>query len=138
MFTVENRRGRLIEVRMTSPTTMQEIDDSDGKMEKVLQAISGDGVVAADYAHARILPSAQAKRLAEIFRRHTPRVERSGILIAADSAVALLQMERMIHLAQNPGRKVFREVHELKAWLDELLTPLEKARLRAFFEAPRT
>jgi hypothetical protein len=140
MFTVQNHRGRLIEVRMRScarsPVTMDEIDGADGTMGEILRELTPfQAVVCGDYSQASILPASMANRLAEVFRHYTPRVERSGLLVAADSAVAVLQMERLIRHADNPGRKAFRHLVELKEWLSDVLDVSERARLEKFFQS---
>jgi hypothetical protein len=136
MFTVENHNGRLIEVRMQSPVTTEEIEHSSSSMAAVLQWITPKkGVVVGDYSHVRVLRPAQANRLIEIFRYFSPRIERSGLLIAPESAVTLLQLQRVIRHANNPARRTFNTVEELKDWLYDVLNPGERARLDDFFGA---
>jgi hypothetical protein len=139
MFTIENHVGRLIEVRMVWPVTAQEIEDSGPRMTAILQAIAPrHGVIVGDYAQARVLSVALANRLIEIFRGFTPQIERSGLLVLSDSAGGLLQMERVIRNADNPGRKVFRDVGQLKEWLYDALLPKERIRMDDFFAAARS
>jgi hypothetical protein len=139
MFTVENHVGRLIEVRIRWPVSAQEIDDSGVQMATILKSLaSNQGVIAGDYSQARVLSMDLANRLIDVFRRFAPRIERSGLLIAADSAGGLLQMERVIRKAENPGRKAFRDLSELEAWLHDALGPKERARMREFFRAARS
>lgn len=135
MLTVENRRGRLIEVVAKSPLTMEDIERSNVRFGEILASRSELGVVCGDYSRARVIPAQQVKRLSEVFAKHAPRVERSGLYIAPDSDVALIQMERVINLAGNPGRRAFRDVREIEAWLSEILDPGERVRLRMFLSA---
>jgi hypothetical protein len=135
MLSVDNRRGRLIEVVAKSPLTMEDIERSNGRMVEILMALKQPGVVCGDYSGARVIPAQQIKRLSEVFARHAPRIERSGLLIAPDSDVALIQMERVINLAGNPMRRAFRDVLDIVAWLSEILDPGERVRLRMFLSA---
>src|SRR5262249_22268825 len=126
MFTVHNHVGRLIEVRMRPPVTPEELEDSRTAMEAILKALAPRlGVVVGDYAQVRVLRTPLANRLVEIFRHFSPQIERSGLLIGQDSAGSLLQMERVIRNANNPARKAFFRVDELKAWLHDVLSPRE-------------
>jgi len=135
MLTVENRRGRLIEVVAKSPLTMDDVERSNVRMGEILASKSEMGVVCGDYSRARVIPAQQVKRLSEVFARHAARVERSGLFIAPDSDVALIQMERVINLAGNPMRRAFHDVREIEAWLSEVLDPGERVRLRMFLSA---
>ena len=44
------------------------------------------------------------------------------------------KIARMIREANHPDRKAFRDPKELLAWLGEVLTPLERARLAELLE----
>ena len=53
-------------------------------------------------------------------------------LAREDAPVAVLQFVRLIRDANLPHRKLFVHAKELYAWLSEVLTPEERARLRVF------
>src|SRR5262245_21775633 len=129
MLVVERKVGRLIEALMRSPVTPEEIETSDRAMTEAAQKLRVPIVIIADFRHARFLLEEHAKLLAEVFRRHNAHVERSAILTSAESAVGVLQMERLIREAQFPARRAFRDAAEAVAWLSEILTPTESARL---------
>ena len=123
MLSVENRRGRLIEVVAKSPLAMEDVEQANVRMAEILAAQKEPAVVCGDYSRARVMPAQQLKRLSEVFARHSPRIERSGVLVAPDSDVALIQMERVITLAGDPRRRAFRDARELETWLSEFLDP---------------
>jgi hypothetical protein len=135
MLTVENRRGRLIEVVAKSPMAMAEIEQGNVRMTEILAAQKERAVLCSDYAKVRVFPAQQIKRLSDIFAKHAPRIERSGILVAPDSDVALIQIERMITLAGDPMRCAFRDARELFTWLSDFLDPGERVRLRMFLRS---
>jgi hypothetical protein len=112
--------------------TMDDVERASGRMTEVLLPQKEPAVVCGDYSRARVIPAQQLKRLSEIFARHAPRIERSGIMVAPDSDVALIQMERVITLAGDPMRRAFRDARELETWLSEFLDPGERVRLRMF------
>ena len=58
-------------------------------------------------------------------------------VVIGTSSVSGLQLERMFREAGNPGRRVFRTVDAIQTWLDEVLTPLERERMRAHLAADK-
>jgi hypothetical protein len=64
--------------------------------------------------------------------RTNPRVTRSSILTLPEHPLTNLQVVRLIREAENPGRRHFISPHEQHAWLSEVLTLAESARLAAF------
>jgi hypothetical protein len=128
MFTVRRVAGRLVEVIMASPVTEQEIQKADGAMAEVVKG-AGRVVICADYTRAKVLPQELSGKLVEMFKKHNAGIERSAVLCAADSATAILQMERVIREAQNPSRKFFRDRAELCTWLAEVLDDDAKKKL---------
>lgn len=60
------------------------------------------------------------------------RMERSGALLPVSSSIAMLQFVRLLRESNNPNRRGFKEPDALIAWLSEVLTPEEEARLRTF------
>lgn len=131
MLTLESKVGRLVEAAMRSPVTRAEIDASDRTLREIARAHRELVVVIADFRQARFLLQEDATHLIDAFRGHNRDIERSAILVSTSSAVGVLQMERMIREANSPARRAFRDPHEATAWLDEVLTAPERARLRA-------
>jgi hypothetical protein len=79
-----------------------------------------------------------AQQLAAGIRSTNPRVERSGALLPINSSVAMLQFTRILRESNNPKRRGFTDPHNLVAWLSEVLTPDEIARLETFIAADTT
>lgn len=130
MFTIERKVGRLVETVMQARVTREEIEAADQGMFEAVRSIGEPCIVWADYRRARFLLEDDAARLTEIYRRFNSNIERSAILVSATSAVAVLQIERVIREAKHPSRRAFRDANEAAAWLDEALSPPERARLR--------
>ncbi len=132
MLSVENHTGRLVEVEVRSPVTGQEIAASDAAMQEVWQKLGRKAVICADYVHTTVLGETEAQALIAMFRRHNEHLERSAVLVSEQSAVAILQMERVIREAQLPTRRAFRDARALLDWLSEALSPREQERARFF------
>jgi hypothetical protein len=97
--------------------------------------LAGQVVISGDYRRMRILSPDVAEKFVVMLTAANPRVERSAILCSPDHATALLQIERTVKQAANPSRRTFRDAAELSAWLGEVLTVEERARLFSFLRA---
>lgn len=131
MFSSENRHGRLVELRVVTPVTVEEVVELQKAHMAVTQAVDGDYVAAVDLRRAHVFPPQIFERFLAMMSQLNPRLLRSAILING-SAVLGLQAERAIESAGHPDRKAFREPQELVRWLGEVLSESETSRLRLF------
>lgn len=134
MYNIENRVGRLLEIRIATPVDEGEAAELRGRHQRVLAGIDGQYVSAIDLRHAHVFPSPVTEVFIHIMSATSPRLQRSALLIGP-SATFGLQAERAIKEGGNPARRAFRDPGDLEAWLGEVLTPLEKGRLRLFLTA---
>lgn len=132
MFTIEHHVGRLLEARPVSPLTNEEIEQADATMGRCVEAAGGKVIICGDYRWLTILPAKQATSFVDLFRRYNQYILFSAILVDANSAVSVLQMERVIREAASPARQCFRSVENAREWLEPYLTPEELARLVQF------
>jgi hypothetical protein len=133
MIRIENKAGRLIEISPRSPIVDTELEPARGTLFGLIRALNRRVVIALDFSKAKVWPKEHAERLLETMRQDNPMLERSGYYIPADSASVVLQFHRLIRDAKNPVRKAFSQLPELYAYLDEVLEPLERQRLREYF-----
>ena len=131
MHTVENFTGRLVEVRVEAPLTLEEIQRFIREHKAVISRIPGRYVGVVDLVRADVFQVDVAQALIQLLSASAPMVERTAFLIG-EGAVFALQIERVLRNSNNPQRRSFREPEELKRWLGEVLTPLEQARLSKF------
>ena len=131
MHTVSNMVGRLVEVRVASPLTLAEVDKFRQEHQAAIRDLPDRYVGAVDVRRADVFPIEVAQRLIALLSGTAPLVERTGFLIG-ESAIFSLQIERILRNSASPNRKAFREPEQLKAFLGEVLTPLERSRLDAF------
>ena len=131
MYTIQMKVGRLVEAVMLSRVTRADIDAAGQAIADVARSIKGPCVVIGDYRATRFLLEEDAAELVQVLRRYNDRIERSAIIVSAQSAVGVLQMERMVRETRHPLRRAFRDVHEAAAWLGEVLTPGERSRLHS-------
>ena len=89
-------------------------------------------VVCTDLTEGRTFAPPTAQRFIAVMQVDNPRIERSALLLPADAATVLLQVERMLREAGSTARKAFLDSRELIAWMLPLLSPIESAALDVF------
>lgn len=132
MHKVEHKTGRLVEVKLASPLTPEEVQQFVGELTAIIAKIPGGkyiGVV--DLLDAHVFPVAVADGLIKLLSTASPHVERTAMLIG-ESATFALQVERVIRSANSDNRRAFRRGEELEAWLGQVMTGDERVRLRQF------
>ena len=136
MHSVANHAGRLIEVRIASPLTMQEVQRLVGELRSAMHNLSGQSVGVVDLLGAHVFTPDVAEALIQLLSGNAPHVIRTALLIG-ESAIFALQVERGIRSSDPDKRRAFRSPGELTAWLGEVLTPGEKAALERFLRGGR-
>jgi hypothetical protein len=134
MYTIENRVGRLIELRVESPVTEEELAQFHDTLAKVCKPIKGQIGLCTDLVGATVFLQPVATRWIEIIRQESPVVERNAVLVG-EGAVFSMQVERIIRQAGFKNRKAFFAPAALTAWLGEILTMRERMRLDQFLHA---
>ena len=135
MFSVEVKVGRLLEVRLVTPVTLEDIERCDKRINELFEK-HGETVLVADYTRATVFAQDVAAAVLDMFKRGKHRVVRSAALVS-ESAIFSLQVERLIAQAGNPMRRSFHDPFELKAFLGAALNHEEHIRLVQFLaEAP--
>jgi len=131
MHKSQNIAGRLVEVRVKPPLTLDEIKQFVAEHRATVSRIPDRYVGVVDLHRANVFPPEVADALIQLLSQMADRVERTAFLIG-ESAVFALQIERVIRNAANPNRKSFREPGPLKEWLGEILNASERSRLDGF------
>lgn len=131
MYTIENRVGRFVELRVESPVTEEELQKFPDALAKVCKPIKGQIATCTDFVGATVFLQPVAARWIEIIRQDSPFVERNAVLVG-EGAVFSMQIERIIRQAGFKNRKAFLSPAPLMAWLGEILTVRERARLEQF------
>jgi hypothetical protein len=133
MIAVENRVGRLVEVRFAAPVTDADIAGFASLRGRALEQTS-ERVVCLDVTRMNVLAPEQSERLLDALRGPSPGRLRSAFLLPAARAVVALQFERLIRESQRATTRGFNDRAALEAWLGELLTIAERARLSQFLD----
>lgn len=133
MFSSENRVGRLVELRVRTPMTMEEMTALRQRHLDVLAGVDGSFVIVTDLRNAHVFPPEITEAFIGMMGRINPDLKRSAVLIN-ESAVLGLQAERAITEAGNPNRRSFRDPGELLSWMREILSAEEQVRLQEFLD----
>jgi hypothetical protein len=131
VYRVEHQAGRLIEVKLASPLSVEEVQQFTQKLIALMSKIPGKYIGAVNLLEAYVFPPAVADGLSKLLSGASSHVERTALLIG-ESAVFGLQVERVIRESNNPNRRAFRDGHEMVAWLSEVMTLHERMQLERF------
>lgn len=139
-FVVGTRVGRLLEARVHSLVTGEDVDDFTVALREGLEQMSASyGVLCADHRFANIYPQVVTDRLVALFQAMNTRLERVAIVVGSEKPTFYMQMRRVAREADNEARKVFQDPEDALHHLATVLTPLELARAREFLaETPST
>jgi hypothetical protein len=132
MNEVGNPAGRLITFRVLPPVEDANSARAALELRNTIAAVEGSVVVCTDVSAARTFSPETTERFIALMRSDNPKVERSALLLDAQSATFVLQVERMVREANHPGRRTFRDRAELRGWLAPLLSAAELGALDSF------
>lgn len=134
-LTVANHVGRLIEIRVAPPVPLAETTRFVQEVLRLTALQPGKIVGCTDLRPAaRTVDPDSIDFIAAIMRSENPRLERNAFVLAPAAATFALQMERMVKSAGAAQRRIFKARADAEAWLGEVLSPAERARLRSFLD----
>jgi hypothetical protein len=137
-FTVGNHVGRLLEVRVVPPVTLEEATRFLQEIVRLTGAVSSKIVACTDLRGAtRATDPEMIDFIAGVIRSENPRLERNALIVPVRSPTFALQMERLVKSAGTAQRRIFKTRGEAETWLGEVLTGGERARLRTFLDEHR-
>jgi hypothetical protein len=132
MYSIENRVGRLVEISIWSPVTAAEAGPWAELHDRVVASVGGPYFCLVDLARATVFPPDAVDAYLATMRNET-QLLRTGTLLGR-SPTQHLQILRMIREANHPQRKAFRDPNLVHAFLGEIATAAERARLAEVLE----
>jgi len=132
MFSVEMHVGRLIEIVMSSPLPLPEVEGLIRDVRMNVMAASEPVLICVRMERLRVMLPEATEPLLGMLRRDNPKVVRSGYLLAQRYGSLAMQVDRIVREANNPNRRWFTQLDELRTFIDEVARPDESARLAAF------
>lgn len=133
MFMVDKKVGRIVEARIASPLSADDIDDIIQRVRMNVLSMPGKVICCADLTRLDAIPRESVDAFIQLFTRDNSKVERSAFLLSRSLGALGMQMQRMIRSAGNPSRMTFDDARALLDWLAPALTPAERSHLQAFF-----
>ncbi|WP_394839940.1 hypothetical protein LVJ94_23920 [Pendulispora rubella] len=128
--------GRLVELRYIPPTDVADLDErAVASLVEFLEAVP-NAVMCVDLRRGTVLPPHLADRLTALMQGIRGHFERCADIVSTSQATAHMQIERISRASADPARRVFTDPHAAIRWLDEVLDPEERARLRIFLLGP--
>jgi hypothetical protein len=128
-FLVQHVCGRLVLTRPSKLRSAADVTAFGRAMKESVSSIAGSIVICGDYRETAVLTQPAADAFLGMLATFNPRIDRSAVLLASEHATFSLQIERLVREAGSPSRRTFRAASELIAWLGEVLSQAERARL---------
>jgi len=134
VWSIDRRVGKLVEIRIWSPVTLEETVPWGEAHDSLVSKIDGAYVCLVDLVDATVFPQDVAHGYVRTMKNETNLV-RTGTLLNQSPTFGM-QIQRMIREANNPNRRAFRDPSELYEWLSEVLDDEERGRLRELLRRP--
>jgi len=128
VWSIDRRVGKLVEIRIWSPVTLEETVPWGEAHDSLVSKIDGPYVCLVDLRDATVFPQDVALGYVKTMKNETNLV-RTGTILNKSPTFGM-QIQRMIREADNPNRRAFRDPDELFNWLSEVLDAKERVRLR--------
>jgi transposase len=134
MYSVAKPVGALLEIRVSSPLTM---DDTMACFKQIYKTMPRGVMsrVIVDARGLRIVDPAVVDAIIVMMRQDNPWVERNAFLMP-ESALIGIQSERMLKELGTSNRRSFHERTAAEEWLGEVCSIEERARLARFLDEP--
>lgn len=134
MYRVACTVGRLVEIAIWSPVSLEEVSAWGTDHDRVVDSVGGPYVCLVDLRGAKVFPPPIVDAYTSAMRSEARLIRTASYL--PNDAIVSLQIGRMIREAAHPGRKAFDATEPLLAYLAEVLTPAELTRARVLVEGP--
>ncbi len=131
--------GRLLELRIAAGyRTAADVEALFDAIDVALSKLPASTrvVIAADWRRCRLMSSKTVELVLRRMSRNNQRTDRSAVLASHDSPTAVMQFFRVVRESNHPNRRLFFDHQDMTAWLDEVLSPQESARLHEFLLEP--
>jgi hypothetical protein len=126
------RIGRLIEVKIGTLRTPEDVVAMSRQILAALERAGHDAVICADHRSASPLPCEVADVWARRMRGGNGKRALSALLVDPSNSTYNLQIARVIQCALSPTRRIFTDAAELLDWVGPIVTDAERRELRTF------
>jgi hypothetical protein len=126
------RLGRIVEVRVRRLADPSDVDLLNASVFAAMRNAGPGAVICADYRGASPLSRDVAQAWSRAMRIANRGIARSALLLDPSNALFNLQIERVVHCAGNPTRRLFADVNEFQDWVGKDLTLAEREAVLVF------
>jgi hypothetical protein len=134
MFSVANKVGQLLEIRVTSPFKIEDAAALFKQIYRTMPKERGQTRVIADLRGLRIVDPNIIDMVVGFMRMDNPMVERNAFVLPASGALVAIQSERMLKELNTPTRQAFHDRLSAERWMAEILSLDERRRLSRFLD----
>jgi hypothetical protein len=138
MMQVEQRVGRLAEVRYRAPLTLDELSEFMVRVRGLVEKATSPLVFCCDWREIESFDGTFVDTLVWTMRRDNARVAANGVLVSASNTPLFEQVSAIVREARSPKRRVFRTRRELVTFLHPLLDGAERRRRDEFLDETRS
>lgn len=131
-FDIRCTEGRLVELRLFDLSLPEEVSAMNGALRSAAAHLGAQAVIVADCRQAAPFPHEVGDEWSRAMRRFNGNLIRSAILLEPSNETFNLQIARVVRCAGLPARRWFHDPDELRAFLADVLTERELARLDDF------
>ena len=136
-FTVQRHVDRLVEVQIFQLRGIVTLDEVSRRIVAAARATPTPAVIFGDYRRARPFSQTVGDAWARAMRGFNEHLAWSALLLARSNETFNLQVERVVRCAGNPGRRLFCDAWELRAWVAQRATSAELLRIDQLVNEPR-
>jgi hypothetical protein len=122
-----------METRFASPFAPADFESMAEDRRRIALTLKGERIVIGDLSRANVMPP----KLADMLLTKREGIQeplRNALLLPSNRPTLAMQIDRIIRESANPNRRAFDTREALYVWLDAILTPDERTRMRDFFD----
>lgn len=127
------RANRVVEVHVRRLATVADVESLHAQVAAAVRRAGPGTVICADHRFASPLSREVADAWSRNMRANNRTLLRGALLLDPANAMYNLQIERVVHCAGHPARRLFEDVKELRDWVSHALTEPERDALPGLF-----
>ena len=130
VITIDNKVGRLVELRQTGKVTIADLHASFPRFQEIMAKHSGPVVLATDWRGMRLLDRETSDFLLDIMK--SDEGVHAQVVITDESALMGLQIRRLFQAGGGKHRAVYDDLERAERFLKGHVTAAELAAFRSF------
>jgi hypothetical protein len=125
--------GRIVQVHVALLAESADVERLNDEVFAAVRVVGPGAVICADFRRAAPVRGEVAGLWSAGMRKANGSIARSAVLLDSSNTLFNLQIERVVRCAGGDRRRLFEDEFELRRWLDDDLTNLEREAIHALF-----